>query len=419
MSVKVIVQVYPMIAAADEEERTRLRPLGRNVERYQAAIREWADIAQAAEDLGYWGISTIEHHFHSEGYEVGPSPGPICSYLAGQTSRINIGALGYVMSTQDAIRVAEECAVIDHLTRGRFWAGFSRGYQSRWTNIIGQHIGGVATASDGGAADQQNRMVFEEQVELVLRAWTEDSLDFKGNAIQVPYPYETGVSGYPAADTARELGAPGEIDDEGNVRRISVVPQPYQDPHPPVHVAVTGSIDSVRFCARKGFNVAMFSPIEKMEEHARIYVEESNLTGFPVEFGQNINSVRWAHVADSAAEFDRMLERWDAEIFVKFYAKFFKEKLPVGADRLQSVKSSGLWLGGTPDDAIKAFRREWDILPSEYLTLIYHWPHQSTADTIRDLERMAKEVLPALGGMTPPEVRGTLRPVSTKAGSGS
>jgi hypothetical protein len=186
-----------------------------------------------------------------------------------------------------------------------------------------------------------------------------------------------------------------------------------------VHVAVSGSVDSVKFCARKGFNVGMFSPIEKIEEHARIYVEEANLAGSPVEFGTGINSVRWGHVADSAADYDRMLERWDTEIFVNFYAKFFKEKLPIGADPVQSVKNCGLWLGGTPDEAAKAFQREWDIVPCEYLTLIYHWPHQSTAETIRDLERMATEVLPALGGMTPPEERAMVGPLSTSGALGS
>jgi alkanesulfonate monooxygenase SsuD/methylene tetrahydromethanopterin reductase-like flavin-dependent oxidoreductase (luciferase family) len=38
------------------------------------------------------------------------------------------------MATQDPIRVAEETAILDHITRGRYFVGFARGYQSRWTN---------------------------------------------------------------------------------------------------------------------------------------------------------------------------------------------------------------------------------------------------------------------------------------------
>ena len=52
---------------------------------------------------------------------------------------------------------------------------------------------------------------------------------------------------YPAVAIARDAGARGEIDADGNVRRISVVPAPYQKPHPPVFVATGKSDDSVRY----------------------------------------------------------------------------------------------------------------------------------------------------------------------------
>ena len=168
--VKVIPQVYPMIRAEDEAERAALRPIGRNVERYQEAVRGLHDIVQAADDLGIWGIAPIEHHFHSEGYELGPTPGIMDAYWAAITKRIRVGQLGYVMTTQNSLRVAEEIAVIDHLSQGRCFAGFAHGYQDRWTNVIGQHFGTVATHSDGSEADQANREMFEEHVEMVLEA---------------------------------------------------------------------------------------------------------------------------------------------------------------------------------------------------------------------------------------------------------
>src|SRR5215203_1060775 len=99
-----MLQIYPVLPAAGEEERERLRPLGRNVERYQETVRGTAELVKAAEGLGVWGAATIEHHFHSEGYEVGPAPGILNAYWAGQTDRISIGQLGYVMSAQSPIR---------------------------------------------------------------------------------------------------------------------------------------------------------------------------------------------------------------------------------------------------------------------------------------------------------------------------
>jgi len=43
-----------------------------------------------------------------------------------------------VLPAWDPLRVAEEIAVLDHLTKGRFYAGFARGYQDRWVNVLGQ-----------------------------------------------------------------------------------------------------------------------------------------------------------------------------------------------------------------------------------------------------------------------------------------
>ena len=75
--VKVILQVYPMLRAADEEERAALRPIGRNVARYQEAVRGLHVIVQAADDLGIWGVAPIEHvvderHLASQVVEVTP-----------------------------------------------------------------------------------------------------------------------------------------------------------------------------------------------------------------------------------------------------------------------------------------------------------------------------------------------------------
>lgn len=102
---KVIVQLYPMFPAADEEDGKRRRPLGRSRDLSHRALHGWIDIIRAAEELGVWGASTIEHHLHSEGYEVGPNPGILNAWWAGQFKKIRSGALGYVMTTQDPIRV--------------------------------------------------------------------------------------------------------------------------------------------------------------------------------------------------------------------------------------------------------------------------------------------------------------------------
>ena len=219
---KVILQLYPMIPAADEDDRKRRRPLGRNRDAYHRALHDWIDIIRAAEDLGVWGASTIEHHLHSEGYEVGPNPGILNAWWASQFKKIHIGALGYVMATQDPIRVAEETAILDHITKGRYFVGFARGYQSRWTNTLGQFTETRATLSDGSSDDERNRQIFEERVNMVLQCWKEDSVRLEGKYYQAPFPQEAGIVGYPAHKIARVAGSEGEVDANG-VLHLSAV----------------------------------------------------------------------------------------------------------------------------------------------------------------------------------------------------
>jgi hypothetical protein len=82
MRPKVILQLYPMLPAAGEGGRKRQRPIGRDSDLYHRVVHEWLDIIKAADDMGVWGVSTIEHHLHSEGYEVGPIR--VCSTPGGR-----------------------------------------------------------------------------------------------------------------------------------------------------------------------------------------------------------------------------------------------------------------------------------------------------------------------------------------------
>ena len=87
----VILDIYPVMRAESEAERAALRPLGRNSERYLETLLGTFDLVQAADDLGLWGVATIEHHFHSEGYEVSPNPGVLSAYWAAITKQIRVG----------------------------------------------------------------------------------------------------------------------------------------------------------------------------------------------------------------------------------------------------------------------------------------------------------------------------------------
>jgi alkanesulfonate monooxygenase SsuD/methylene tetrahydromethanopterin reductase-like flavin-dependent oxidoreductase (luciferase family) len=393
---KVILQLYPVFPSDGFDDRKRKRPLGADRDLYHRIVHEWTDIVLAAEKMGVWGASTIEHHFHSEGYEVGPNPGILNAYWAAKTSTINIGSIGYVMATQDPIRVAEETAILDHLTKGRFWVGVARGYQSRWANVLGQWAGSVATVSDGSAADQKNRDVFEERVDQLIAAWTEESVAFDGPTYKAPFP-RSGIEGYPAADTARAAGAPGEVDDNGRVARICVVPKPYQRPHPPLFVATTRSIESVEYCARRGYSPTYFSPTKSVEESIRHYRDVAREHGFSFGLGERQNLVRFPHIAGTNADFRDRLRNYDVDIYRNFYGPFFPQ-LPQGDDDtlVDGMLKSELFVGGSLQEAKDVWRDIYDRAPCEYITLIWHWAQVPTEVLLDELDLFMREVLPLI-----------------------
>lgn len=411
--VKPIVQIYPVIPGT-REERVAQRPFGRNSERYQTLLHEWTDIVREADRMGFWGVSTIEHHFHSEGYEVGPSPGLLNAYWAAITENVHIGQLGYTMSAQNPIRVAEETAILDHLTRGRSFVGFARGYQARWTNILGQHLGARATLSPSGLSDEKkselsdaelrqrrsddevNREVFEEQVDMVLDSWGKESIESTGRW-QIPYPYDEGIDWTMTA--TRELGARGEMDADNRVRRVSVVPSLYRESRPPIFVSSNASRETVEYCGPRGFIPTYFSPISRAAEYGGAYVEAAQRGGHDFALGQNQAMVRWPQIAESQEAARRDVERYDTDIFRDLYAgttpMTYDPSDPVG-----SVLNSGIWTVGSPSQARDQFVELYKLLPAEYVVLIYHFAQMPKERVIENMGLFMEHVKPALDDMT-------------------
>ena len=394
---KVIIQLYPVMPSGGEAGRKSKRPLGADVALYHQIVHEWTEIAKEADAMGVWGFSTIEHHLHSEGYEVGPNPGVLNAYWAAHVKNARVGALGYVAATQDPIRVAEETAIIDHLTRGKYFVGFARGYQSRWTNVLGQFTGTAATVSDGSAEDVRNREIFEERVEMILDCWQNESTVLDGKYYQAPYPLATGVQRYPAAGIAAAAGAPGEIDGAGATRRVCVVPKPFQKPYPPVFIAASKSRESIEFCAKHGFRPTYFMPNQGIFDLSRLYVEVARTYGHQFALGERQNIVRWPHITRSAAEYDDKLRRYDLDIYKNFYGPFFPQ-FPQGDAHtiIDGMKKSEIFIGGTIDESIRQWRVIYDQCPAEYITLIWHWAEQPKDDMLEEMRLFIEKVLPEL-----------------------
>ena len=285
------------------EERAALRPIGRNNERYQDMLDELREIAIFADEMGIDAISTTEHHFHSEGFEASVAPLLLYADMAARTKRIKFAPLGLVLPSWDSIRCAEELAVLDHLTQGRLIVGFARGYQDRWTNVLGQNYHVTGAPMDGSETDLHNRKVFEEVFKIIKMAWTQETIEYNSEYYSIPQPYEEGITRWPAREWTRKYGAPGELDEEGVIRKVSVIPKPYQQPHPPLWQPFSVSENTIRWCARENILPwVLISYPESFTRLCRIYQEEAATVGRDLRLGESVGAARAISIGDTYEE---------------------------------------------------------------------------------------------------------------------
>jgi alkanesulfonate monooxygenase SsuD/methylene tetrahydromethanopterin reductase-like flavin-dependent oxidoreductase (luciferase family) len=86
---------------------------------------EEVKIALEAEAAGFDSIWAVEHHFTD--YTMCPDPLQLLTYIAGQTSTIQLGTGVVVLPWHDPMRVAEQITMLDNLSGGRLILGLGRG----------------------------------------------------------------------------------------------------------------------------------------------------------------------------------------------------------------------------------------------------------------------------------------------------
>jgi alkanesulfonate monooxygenase SsuD/methylene tetrahydromethanopterin reductase-like flavin-dependent oxidoreductase (luciferase family) len=133
-------------------------------------------MAQLMDRLGYDTFWTAEHHFQYEGYECIPNVLMLAVHLAQVTRRLRFGCGFNITPMWHPLRLAEDFAVADILTGGRVTFGVGRGYHSREVETFGSPL-----------LDQPaNRELFEEQVQIIFKAFNEESFSHQGKYYTLP-----------------------------------------------------------------------------------------------------------------------------------------------------------------------------------------------------------------------------------------
>jgi alkanesulfonate monooxygenase SsuD/methylene tetrahydromethanopterin reductase-like flavin-dependent oxidoreductase (luciferase family) len=179
------------------------------------------------EELGFDQIWLTEHHFIDYGLAVDPAS--LASAAASRTRRVRIGLAAAILPFHHPLRLAEQMALIDIISKGRLDVGVGRG--KRPAEFKGYHV-----------PQQENRERFDEAVDVILKAWTEERFSHEGRFFTI-----------------------------GETR---VIPKPWQRPHPPVY-QVCGSDDGIESSAARGWpmlNSLLTGPVDQLVKRRDSYL---------------------------------------------------------------------------------------------------------------------------------------------------
>ena len=214
-----------------------------------------------SESLGFDSVWLTEHHYAD--YGLSSAPTALLATLAARTERVRLGMAVYVLPFHHPLRLAEETATLDILSRGRLNVGLGRG--NRPIEFLGH-----------GVPQDESRSRLEEGVEVLLQAWTQERVTFHGR--------------------------------HWHLENVPVYPKPVQRPHPPFAFAV-GSPDSLRWAGSKGYPImssGLFTPLSGALKNRGIYLEALQQAGHTQEAIDALLS-RWVYtkhvyVADTDAQ---------------------------------------------------------------------------------------------------------------------
>jgi alkanesulfonate monooxygenase SsuD/methylene tetrahydromethanopterin reductase-like flavin-dependent oxidoreductase (luciferase family) len=232
------------------------------------------------EELGFDEVWFTEHHFIDYGLSVDPSS--LAAAAASRTRRVRIGLAAAILPFHHPLRLAEQTALVDIISNGRLDVGVGRG--NRPAEFAGYRVPQI-----------ESRDRFDETVEILRLAWTQERFSFHGRFF--------------------------DFDD------VRVIPKPLQQPHPPIY-QVCVSKDGIENTALRGWpmlNSVLTGPVDQLVANRDAYVAALEKSGRgEAEIAALLG--RWGvsrqiYVADSDAQAldeAKAAELWYQESFRRF-----------------------------------------------------------------------------------------------------
>jgi alkanesulfonate monooxygenase SsuD/methylene tetrahydromethanopterin reductase-like flavin-dependent oxidoreductase (luciferase family) len=342
-------------------------------------------MAKLMDRLGYSAFWMAEHHFQREGYECIPNVLMAALHLAHVTKNIKLGCGFNITPMWHPLRLAEDYATADILTGGRVIFGVGRGYHTREVETFGAPL-----------LDQPaNRELFEEQVDIIFKAFNNESFSHKGKHYTLPP--EVPYRGY-------------------QLKELTLVPRPRRLPVECWQPIQGGSERALDFMAKHGIQGlvgggsaeggAMHSVVLKWQEaHKRL--------GIDIELGERMCFGFHFYIADSREQGIREAAKYYEENMKMFgelrlVRALTEEQIEIMRDpkraptaklpRIENAINAGGVLCGSPEQIIehlKALEKRYPGLDRVSVSLSVGVPKSVC---LEQLERFGTEVMPAFQG---------------------
>jgi alkanesulfonate monooxygenase SsuD/methylene tetrahydromethanopterin reductase-like flavin-dependent oxidoreductase (luciferase family) len=329
----------------------------------------YLDELEHAERLGFDGIAVNEHH--QTAYGLMPSPNIMAAALARRTERAQIMVLGNAIAIRgNPLRVAEEIAMLDHLTDGRIVSGFVRG------------IGWEYFAHSISPARSRDR--FTEAHDLIIKAWTSDEM-FQWISQNYEYRY------------------------------VNLWPRPLQQPHPPIYIPGAGSTETMRFVAERRYTyMSVYAPtrvVGRWFDGYRKAAEELGYVPEPEKIGLSIpiyvaETEEQAHLEGREQVlwlFHKGLKQGPELVTPPGYMSpsslrgvLSAGMRPFAEMSYEDILAEGMAVVGSPDTVTARLRELHDELGFGQIIGLFALGGLSHEQTTRSMELFSAEVMPAL-----------------------
>ena len=339
-------------------------------------------MAELMDRVGYNAFWMAEHHFQHEGYECIPNVLMMAVHLAHVTRRLNIGCGFNIAPMWHPLRLAEDFATADILTGGRVIFGVGRGYHTREVETFGSPL-----------LDQPaNRELFEEQVDIIFKAFNNESFSHRGKYYALPP--EVPYRGY-------------------TLKELTLVPRPLRLPVECWQPIQGGTARAMDFMAKHGIQGligggsaeggAMHKVVLGWQEaHARqgINLDQGERLCFGFHFLLAKN--REQGIREAAKYYEENMKMFGELRLVRALSD---EQIEIMRDpqraptaklpRVEDAIANGGFLCGSPEQVIehlKSLERRYPGLDRVSVSLSVGVPR---AACLEQLEWFAREVMPA------------------------